>query len=89
MFLDGAGWHRANNLAVPANMRLVALQPYSPQLNPVEHMWEEIGEKRFANKVFHSLDGVEDRLVKALVALESDKELAASTTGFDWIIICR
>jgi hypothetical protein len=38
MFLDGAGWHRANNLAVPENMRLEALPPYSPQLNPVEHI---------------------------------------------------
>jgi hypothetical protein len=35
MFLDGAGWHRANDLAVPENMRLEALPPYSPQLNPV------------------------------------------------------
>ena len=25
MFLDGAGWHRANDLAVPGNMRLEAL----------------------------------------------------------------
>jgi len=89
MFLDGAGWHRANNLAVPENMRLEALPPYSPQLNPVEHIWEEVREKWFANEVFNSLDGVEDRLVEALVALENDKELVASTTGFDWIINCH
>jgi transposase len=89
MFLDGAGWHRANDLAVPENMRLEALPPYSPQLNPVEHIWDEIREKWFANEVFNSLDAVEDRLVEALVALENDRELVASTTGFDWIINCR
>ena len=89
MFLDGAGWHRANDLAVPKNMRLEALPPYSPQLNPVEHIWDEIREKWFANEVFNSLDAVEDRLVEALVALENDKELVSSTTGFDWIINCR
>ena len=89
MFLDGAGWHRANNLAVPENMRLEALPPYSPQLNPVEHIWDEIREKWFANEVFNSLDAVEDRLVEALVALENDRELVASTTGFDWINNCR
>jgi len=71
MFLDGAGWHRANDLAVPENMRLEALPPYSPQLNPVEHIWDEIREKWFANEVFNSLDAVEDRLVEALVALET------------------
>jgi len=89
MFLDGAGWHRANDLEVPANMSLEALPPYSPQLNPVEHIWDEIREKWFANEVFNSLEAMEDRLVEALVALENDKELVASTTGFDWIINCR
>ena len=69
MFLDGAGWHRANDLTVLDNMRLEALPPYSPQLNPVEHIWDEIREKWFTNEVFNSLEAVEDRLVEALVAL--------------------
>jgi transposase len=86
MFLDGAGWHRANDLAAPENMRLEALPPHSLQLNPVEHIWEEIREKWFANEVFDSLDAVKDRLVEALVALENGRELVASTAGFDWII---
>jgi hypothetical protein len=39
----------------------------------------------FTNEVFNSLDAVEDRLVEALVALENDKKLVASTTGApDW-----
>jgi transposase len=88
MFLDGAGWHRANSLVVPENMRLEALPPYSPQLNPMEHLWDEVREKWFANEVFDSLEGVEDRLVEALVALERNQNLVASTTGFDWLINC-
>jgi transposase len=89
MVLDGAGWHRANSLIVPENMRLEGLPPYSPQLNPVEHLWDEIREKWFANEVFDSLDGVEGRLVEALVALESNQDWVASTTGFDWVINCQ
>jgi transposase len=88
MVLDGAGWHRANNLVIPENMKQVALPPYSPQLNPMEYIWDEVREKWFTNEVFDSLDGVEDRLVEALAALEHDQELVASTTGFDWIINC-
>jgi transposase len=53
MFLDGAGWHRANDLTVPKNMRLESLPPYSPQLNPVEHIWDEIREKWFTNEVLN------------------------------------
>jgi transposase len=89
MFLDGAGWHLANHLAVPENMRLEALPPYSPQLKPMEHVSHEIREKWFANEVFDSsLDGVEDRLVEALLALERNQALVASITGFDWLINC-
>jgi hypothetical protein len=55
----------------------------------MEHLWEELREKWFANEVFDSLDSVEDRLVEALVALEGNQNLVASTTGFDWIINCQ
>jgi transposase len=88
LFLDGAGWHRAHDLVIPENMRLEALPPYSPQLNPMEHVWDEIREKWFANEVFNSLDAVEERLVESLVALEQNQKLLASTTGFDWIVNC-
>jgi hypothetical protein len=69
-------------------MRLETLLPYSPQLNPVEHLWDEVREKWFANEVFDSLHGVEDRLVEALVALERNQDLVASITSFDWLFNC-
>lgn len=45
MGMDKAGWHKANDLKIPENMRVIFLPPYSPELNPVEHLWEEIREK--------------------------------------------
>jgi hypothetical protein len=86
MVLDGAGWHRAHDLVVPDHMRLVFLPPYSPELNPAEHVWEEIREKWFPNLVFQSLEGVEDRLAEAALYLESHPDRVASITGFDWIV---
>lgn len=85
MVLDGAGWHGAGELEVPTNMHLIFLPPYSPELNPVEHVWESVRENRFGNEVFGSMDGVENQLVKALVALENDPAGIASLTGFPWI----
>jgi transposase len=38
------------------------LPPSSPELNPVEHLWDEIREKFFHNKAFNSLDALEDHL---------------------------
>ena len=86
MVLDGAGWHCAKDLQIPDNMCLLPLPPYSPQLNPVEHLWEEIREKWFPNLVFDSLRAVEDHLGEALATLENDSQRVAQVTGFDWIV---
>ena len=88
MVADGAGWHRANDLKIPENICLVSLPPYSPELNPVEHLWDEIREKWFGNEVFRDMDGVENQLLNALVCLENDPERVRSLAGFDWIINC-
>ena len=85
MVMDQAGWHLAGELAVPANMRLIHLPPYSPELNPAEHLWEAVREDCFANHVFADLDAVEVALAKGLVALESNPERTQSMTGFGWI----
>ena len=42
MVMDQAGWHLAGDLIVPEKMRLMFLPPYSPELNPAEHLWEAI-----------------------------------------------
>jgi transposase len=85
MVLDGAGWHKAKRLQVPTTMRLVFLPPWSPQLNPVEHVWDEVREKWFGNRVFDSMDAVEEQLITALQILEEDLTRVASLTGFEWI----
>ena len=85
MVMDQAGWHIAGDLLVPENMRIVLLPPYSPELNPAEHVWETLREDCFANTVFTSLDAVENALSAGLVALESDPSRTQRLTGFDWI----
>lgn len=86
MFMDGASWHKAGDLKIPENVKLLQLPAYSPELNPAEHAWDEIREKWFNNYTFDSLNAVEDRLMDSLVSLENNKPLIQSTTGFDWII---
>jgi hypothetical protein len=44
MVLDGAGWHKSKGLCLPGNLRLLFLPPYSPELNPQEHLWDELRE---------------------------------------------
>jgi len=86
MFLDNAGWHTARSLKTPLNIRLVPLPSYSPELNPTEHIWDELREKFFHNLTFDSIGAVEDQLECGLFELENDKSLIQSATGFDWIV---
>ena len=38
---DGAGWHQpGGELVVPDNIVLLRLPPYSPELNPMENVWD-------------------------------------------------
>jgi hypothetical protein len=86
MVMDGAGWHSSKKLVAPSNIRLLALPPYAPELNPVEHLWDELREKCFHNKVFASIDALEDDLEMGLLAMENTPEVIKSITNWPWII---
>jgi transposase len=86
LVVDGAPSHRATHLHVPANMALVRLPPYSPELNPTEHLWDEIREKHFANRVFDSMGAVITQALAALVQWETSPELVQSLAGWPWIL---
>jgi len=82
MQVDQAGWHSAKDLVVPENIRLIPQPAYSPELNPVEHIWEELREKAFFNRAFASLDAVIDTLCEQLRQLEDNSKLLHSMTYF-------
>ena len=86
MVVDGAGWHRGGQLKLAGNLRLLFLPPYSPELNPVEHIWDDLREKHFHNRAFDSLDTLEDHLVVALQTFEADQTRVKSIAAWPWII---
>jgi transposase len=86
MVLDGAGWHNSHSLKLPPNLRLLSLPPYSPEFNPVEHLWDELREKHFHNRVFDSLDALEDHLESASRDTEQSPARTRSVVAWPWII---
>ena len=64
----------------------IYLPPYSPELNPIEHVWDELREKFFHNRVFKSLDALEDHLALALKTLEEEPNTVSSIVSWPWII---
>jgi transposase len=82
MQVDQASWHGSKDLKIPANMRLIAQPAYSPEVNPVEHVWEEVRENHLANLALASLDEVIDKVCDGLNQLEADPERLRSMTYF-------
>ena len=60
MFMDQAGWHGAKALVVPANMTLVPLPPYSPQLNPPERLWLHLKAKYLSHRLHADYEAIAD-----------------------------
>ena len=57
LVLDNAGWHGPEGLAVPDGISLVFLPPYSPELQPAEHLWPLVDEA-VVNRHFATLDAL-------------------------------
>ena len=86
MVMDQAGWHIASALEMPHNLHSVLLPPYSPEINPAEHIWKALRDDCCANTVFASLDTADKALSAGLLALESDPSRMQSLVGFKWIL---
>jgi len=87
LILDQAGWHTSNELRDLPDVRLVPLPPYSPELNPVEHLWDHLREKHFRNRLWTSLDDLEDQLEVALKCLSDSPALIQKLCGFRWAAV--
>ncbi len=83
---DGAAWHKASSLVIPANIRLLFIPPATPEMNPIEQIWKEIRKRGFRNETFKTLDKVIDRLCDTICSLSH--LVIQSITGRDWILEC-
>lgn len=87
MILDGAGWHHANALKIPSNIVLLFFPPYSPELNPVEQIWQYLRDRFLANRTFDSLKDIMDTCCEAWNAFANNPKLIQSLITRDWAII--
>ena len=65
LILDQAGWHVTPKLKVPENITLMFLPPRSPELNPVENVWQFMRDNWLANRVFRDYDDIVDQCCRA------------------------
>lgn len=82
---DQAGFHlQPTDPRVPANLRLLPLPPYSPELNPVEKFGDLVKDA-VCNRLFPSLRALERRIEAALKPWRTTPALVAQLIGDGWL----
>jgi len=68
LVLDNASWHTTSGVRW-GDITPIFLPPYSPDLNPIEQLWNHLKSSYLGNKAAKSFDELEDRVCSALLAM--------------------
>jgi transposase len=83
LVLDRAGWHTSVRLRVPEHVHLLFLPPYSPELQPAEHLWP-LTNTCLINRHFATIEELEDAQFARCADLQRQRARIRSTTLFHW-----
>jgi len=83
LVLDRAGWHTSPEVLLPEGIHLTFLPPYSPELQPAEHLWP-LSNEPLANRPFQSLDELEAVQAERCRRLQYMEPMVRSHTLFHW-----
>jgi transposase len=84
VLVDHAGWHTADDLRVPANLTLVHLPPYSPELNAIEKVWQYLRDRYLSGRLFTDTAAIIDAGCDAWRRLVEETGRIRSLTDFEW-----
>ena len=84
VLMDRAGWHRTDKLKVPKNLTIILLPSRSPELNPVENIWQYLRQNWLSNRVFETYEDILDAGCDAWNRLVAHPETIRSIGMRDW-----
>jgi transposase len=87
LIMDQASWHTTEALQVPANISIVLLPPRSPELNPVEKVWQYLRQTYLSNRVFETYEQIVETCCHAWNMLMEMPETVTSISYRDWAAI--
>ena len=83
--IDGAGWHTMDTAQPFDNLSLLKLPPYSPELNPIEQVWQWLRQRCLSNRTFSGFDDIVEQVSMAWNSFISDRNRVKSLCWRDWI----
>jgi hypothetical protein len=83
LVLDQAGYHTSPLVQLPEGIHLVFLPPYSPELQPAEHLWH-YSDQPLINEHFATIGDLEDTVADHCDRLQHQPEIIRRATCFHW-----
>lgn len=88
LLCDGAGWHQqGERLLVPDNITLLPIPPYSPELNPMENIWDYLRGNKLSHTVWDSSDAIVRACAEAWRFLIADPSRIKSIATRSWACV--
>jgi len=84
ILMDRAGWHTTGKLNVPKNLTIILLPSRSPELNPVENIWQYIRANWLSNRVFNDYEDIINAGCEAWNRLTDQPETITSIGMRKW-----
>lgn len=84
LILDRAGWHTTDKLKVPKNLTIILLPSKSPELNPVENIWQYMRANWLSNRIFESYGDIIEAACEAWNKLTALPNVITSIGLRDW-----
>ena len=84
LLMDQAGWHKAIKLKIPDNITIIFIPSYSPELNPVENIWQFLRQNYLSNQVFETYEDIVEACCNAWNKLTAEAERITSIAERDW-----
>ncbi len=84
LLMDRAGWHTTGKLKVPKNITIILLPSRSPELNPVENIWQYMRQNWLSNRIFETYDAILDSGCEAWNKLIAQPETITSIGMRKW-----
>ena len=89
VIVDGAGWHTIDTVTAFENVTLIKLPPYSPELNPIEQVWQWLRQRCLSNRTFKGFDEIVEQVSSAWNTFVSDIDRVKKLCSRDWIRLVK
>ena len=87
IIMDRATWHTTKKLKIPANMTIIFLPPYCPELNPIEQVWDFLRKNYLSNRIYNTWDALEEAIWRAWDQLRQSPEQIKKIGSRKWAVL--